>query len=273
MLWLLLLACTPPGSPAGEHVRIAQVGPPTSLDLVVIADTSGSMQEWEPTLAALAEALLPALPEDLRVGVGDGDVTTPPVRTVVDQPDVVQLQEALRPPRYGSGMEAPLFEAIRALEEPDLLRGGPVAVLFITDEVELSPDPVRDSARALLARAPSWGALSVHALTWSGDTACPEEPHGQPNTRLPAVIDLVGGSHHDLCALPEVAADLAADLSRGRRAIPMGIAPDVDTLRVFLDDVELGLGEGWHLDLEPEPALLVDEGVAGLLRVVWEEAS
>ncbi|MEQ1505137.1 MAG: hypothetical protein ABMB14_23080 [Myxococcota bacterium] len=256
----------------------------TTVDVIVFADTSGSMDE---ELQTLGETITPFVErlatrvEDWQLAaVTNGAGCSPSGVLTPDSPRYAEtFADALvEPGNSDDQSEMGLNNVAEVVERSGrgdcnegLVRGGALQVLFVTDENEQSPGFDESPAywREYLDRivAVHGDASQVQLSAVAGPT-----PNGcrgaDPGFGYDAPVAATGGEYLSICDDWASQIDLIADSVALRSTFPLVDVPVPDTISVWVNDVALG-ASGFDYD-QPTNAVVLVSPVGGSDTVVVE---
>jgi len=243
----------PTNSGFTDTFRQQEMMPPT-IDILIVVDNSGSMEEEQINLAEKFEALISELNEvDWQINVITTDNACrrlPELPLKPDTPDLLALfQKAIRAGIYGSGYERGLLFAINHLRgtcttDPAWLREqSDLAIIVVSDEDEdpssryhLKHDLFLDDLEALGYELGTDAKL--HGIIGHPNVTCPDV--WAPGVTYAAAIEGSGGVWGSICA-PDYSPTLSAISKDMRKNLPiefpLRFPPVLSTIRLELNGV------------------------------------
>jgi hypothetical protein len=227
-----------------------------NLDVLVVIDNSGSMEEEQQNLSTkLAPLLAHVADANWQIAVTTTDPNDGCMRDLIRKTDAnatLKFQKAVNAGTSGSGNERGIYQAVRALKT-DCVRGGwvrsdsTVSVLIVADEDNCSDG--KDCAGQPYASASyltdylrSIRTVGVNARTygivWHPGETC-ESGYNEANIYMQAVRD-TSGTYGSICAndytstLQKISADMAVTLAQ---QLPLSDVPDRGSLQISLNGV------------------------------------
>lgn len=244
------------------------------VDWLVVVDDSGSMAPHQARLAEHFDTLvgeLVRLGVDVHLGVTTTDMAAQGGRLVggVIDPTVFgaadRFAEAVQVSVEGSGLEMGVEASLAAVTEPNrsganagfLRPDASLAVLYVSDEDDVSPQPVGPSLDALRdAIAPRRrDAVTAHAWVVEDPEACNDPAFvGSIGRRYLNLAERTGGTVVDLCAptLGTPLARLSREVAGVHDRFPLSGWPTPGSLTVSIDQVETPCGEGYRTRTRPD---------------------
>lgn len=276
-------ACTEFEITTLEFTDVFQQSPYEKVDVLLVVDNSGSMGPYQEKLGADFGGFFEYFAEgevDWRLAVthtdvraGDfGQIRGPVVTPEAPDPTAL-FAEVVNVGTEGGGIEAGLAAAARVLESTrnDFPRyDASVSVIFVSDEQDASPQSVASYVNRYfeLRGQRSREAFNASALTVSELADCTPEQFeaSSPGTRYVEAARLTGGISANLCVddLSSIVLDLALTTSTLTDTFYLRNKPDLDTLELRVDDVEVPCSEGrwWYTLVERDgaqvPAVVFD---------------
>lgn len=305
--WLALTgACVEYDVVEYEVVDAFVQDPTDEVDILIVMDNSGSMLGYQLLLGARFHEFIGAFVDadvDYHIGVTTTTVVpaVPNADCPPDELDDIPLPGHLVEGRYittasedaedefrelvsvgacGSGDERGLEAARIALS--DEVRSGPnygfvredaaLSLVFVSDEQDGSFDPVHDYIADFydVKGQRRRNAFNASALVVTDTDACIVPQGGSSEgTRYVKVAEETGGVVGNLCNVNfiELVTDLSLNASRLTNTFFLSTAPDLATLRVFVEDEEVPCASGaWTYTLAP------DESGVATPAIVFERA-
>lgn len=229
--------------------------PPGGVDLLVLLDTSGSMNTDRAAIAAAQDVLTSGLAAaEARIAVA-----TPGGIAFLDAD--LRLADAILNNEISVDAEALFTVGAEALAGTDLGSDRPLHVLALSDEAEQSPGTVAEWAA-------TWRSLQPDGFVFSAVSGGAEGCDGVlPTPRYAALAESTGGADLSICGDAadwlQVAADDTVALSQS--VWPLSQQPEPTSIEAFVDG--LPVSATWL----PEPnavqlAIAPTEGAEVLLR-------
>ena len=205
---------------------------PAEVDILLVIDNSGSMEEYQQELSTRFETFLSFFPEDIdyRIGVTSSTVEAPePNRNCTradieesayggvlagedwidnEDPDgAARFEEYVQVGICGGGYEMGLEAAYLAVTTANAgfrRPGASLSVVFVSDEEDNSPGTTSEYVRQFRERVDAEGrqAFNASALVIVDETNCSEEQlssGAHRNIRFPDVATQTEGAVGDLC--------------------------------------------------------------------------
>lgn len=245
-------------------------------DLVFVVDNSPSMSEEHARLATSLDLLLGRVLEsgaDMHVGVVTTDMSGDDAGTflggmfTVEDPDLGgHIAAALDVGTYGSRDEQGLASLIAALDgrNGDFPREeSRVDAIFFSDEDDQSAGEPEDLFSALTG--PLGSRFRAHGVIGDMPAGC-FSPDGAADAavRYVDLIDRTDGYDESICASDygQLLERLGLDISGIADTFPLQFIPEVDTIKVTVDGVEVVADpvDGWTY--EPAPNAVVFHGAS-----------
>ncbi len=227
---------------------------PPKIDILIVIDNSGSMEEEQISMAEKFEDLISDLNEvDWQINIITTDNVCkrlPELPLKPDTPELMALfQKAIRAGTLGSGYERPLRNTMDHLKgvctsnPPWLREKSDLAIVIVSDEDEDSSSRFYLKHDIFLNEIEALGYVlgkdaKVHGIIGHPSVPCPNVE--APGITLAAAIQGGGGLWGSICA-PDYSQTLSA-ISRDMRKnltvdFPLRFAPVLNTLRLELDNV------------------------------------
>ncbi len=245
-------------------------------DLVFVVDNSPSMSEEHARLATSLDLLLGRVLEsgaDMHVGVVTTDMTDDDAGmflggmfTVEDPQLSAHIAAALDVGTYGARDEQGLASLISALDGRNgefPREAARVDVIFFSDEDDQSEGDTEDLFSALTG--PLGARFRAHGVIGDMPAGC-FSPDGaaDPAVRYVDLIDRTDGYDESICASDygQLLERLGLDISGITDTFPLQFIPEVATIQVTVDGVEVLTDpvDGWTY--EPAPNAVVFHGVS-----------
>jgi hypothetical protein len=227
---------------------------PPKIDILIVIDNSGSMEEEQISMAEKFEDLISDLNEvDWQINIITTDNTCkrlPELPLKPDTPDLMPLfQKAIRAGTDGSGYERGLRIAMDHLKgacsaDPDWIREkSDLAIVIVSDEDEDSSSRYHLKHDLFLDDLEALGYVlgkdaKVHGIIGHPSVPCPNVE--APGVTYAAAIQGGGGLWGSICA-PDYSPTLSA-ISRDMRKnltldFPLRFVPVLNTIRLELDGI------------------------------------
>lgn len=227
---------------------------PPKIDILIVIDNSGSMEEEQISMAEKFEDLISDLNEvDWQINIITTDNTCkrlPELPLKPDTPELMALfQKAIRAGTLGSGYERPLQNAMGHLKNscttnpPWIREKSDLAIVIVSDEDEDSSSRFYNKADLFLDELEALGYelgkdAKVHGIIGHPSVPCPDVE--APGITLAAAIQGGGGLWGSICA-PDYSQTLSA-ISRDMRKnltldFPLRFVPVINTIRLELDGI------------------------------------
>ncbi len=277
-LLVLLAACSEYDLATSQYDDFfEQVDVVVTSDVLFVVDDSASMREEQELLRANFRAFLEPLADsqaDFQVGVTTTDVTAAEaglLRGGIFDGDTIMLERQLgaalmvgtKGDRSERGMEA----AHLALDgrNPGFPReGAMISVVVVSDEDDESDKSIRTYIDALAERAGE-ASFGVHGIVGDLPNGCATgTTAAAPGPRYAEAIALSAGYHESICSsdYSELLNRVGLEVAGLPDTFPLSKIPAVETLEVFVDEVQIPLREvdGWFY--EPSGNAIVFTGRA-----------
>jgi hypothetical protein len=247
-----------------------------SVDLLFVVDSSGSMGEEQEALADGFEEFIESfllLEYDFHLAVTDMDyearagafIGNPKVLTP-ETPDLISaFQSNAQVGTFGSGTEKGLETARQALGDAKLetvnedfwREGAVLAIIFVSDEDDFSTAEVETYFDFFLQRKlGDRRRLKISAIAGPVPDGCDT---AEPGFRYQEIVDMTGGSFHNICEQDLGMADLGELLSGYKPRFSLQHAPIDGEVVVYVDGEQVEGGpETWSLNADNEVAFVPD---------------
>jgi len=284
---VVLPACSEYDIQKFESVDVFYQDASKAVDILMIVDDSCSMEPFQQKLGESFEAFMTYFIDtnvDYQIAVTTTDVTSwraGQIRGEVIGPATEsaasRFSEAVNVGTLGSGFEMGLEAAAMALSEPlvstdnfgFLREDATLSLIFVSDEEDGSPNPVNDYINGFyeLKGHRNREVLNASALTVTDLSECPPSDYSSTaGDRYVDVAQQTGGIVGNLCAadFENIVVDLSLNTSRLRDTFFLSDKPDLSTIQVALEDVEIPCDAGqWSYQLvdkegEPAPAIVFE---------------
>ena len=233
-------------------------GGATTVDVIVVGDTSGSMEEELETLGRTITPFVERLStyaSDWRIAaVTSGSGCSASGVLGPDTPRYAEVfaDALVQPIGDDDEAEMELRNVVRAIEKSGpgdcnegLVRGGMLQVLFVSDEndespgYDASPDYWRDYVDQMGEAHGDPSRVKISAVAGPAPFGC---PGADPGFGFEGPVSVTGGEFLSICDDWASQIDLVADSAAVRSTFPLADLPVPDTIRVWLDDDALGEG-------------------------------
>ncbi len=270
---------------------------PTALDVLLVIDDSGSMEQYQAELSTRFAAFLSYFPStiDYRVGVTTStmvpaapfgnctaeDIAAAPQGGALSGSDWIDVGDADASERFaervqvgicGGTYEMGLESAWKAITEanPGFRRAdAALSLVFVSDEEDNSPGTTAEYLRAFRERVTAEGraAFNVSALVVVDEAACSEEQLAGGAHRNERYVDLAaqtGGAVGDLCQgdFDGIVGQVSQAISRQNDTFYLSDFPAVASIEVGVGEslVPCSRGEWEYRLLDGHPAVVFDAG-------------
>jgi hypothetical protein len=240
--------------PEGSALETFEGGGQSTVDVIVVGDTSGSMDDelrtLGDTITRFVERLASQVDDWQLASVSDGSGCTSSGTLRPDTPDFAEkFADALVDPiNDDSEAEMGLRNVLRVLEDADracndgLVRGGLLQVIFVTDEndespgYDESPDYWREYLSGIQAAHGDASRVKLSAVAGPTPLGC---RGADPGFGYDGPVTATGGKYLSICGDWANELDVIADAVGLRTTFPLSDEPVPGTIQVWINDSAL----------------------------------
>lgn len=237
--------------PEGSALETFEGGGQSTVDVVVVGDTSGSMDEELRTLGDTITRFVERLAEQVDdwqlAAVTDGSGCTASGTLTPDTPNFAGkfAQALVRPIGDDSQAEMGLRNLTRVMEDADrncnegLVRGGLLQVVFVTDENDESPgfdeapDYWTEYLTAIQQAHGDGSRIKMSAVAGPTPLGC---DGADPGFGYDGPVRATGGKYLSICDDWANQLDVIADAVSLRTTFPLSDVPVVGTIQVWMNE-------------------------------------